>query len=567
MRFILLTTVFFFSSLHIKAFERQRPGELVDKNDSSNSETSKENLKPLGKEGATVKDRWRYFYEGNWYDPYNTNILKGDLPIFGSQENPWFLEILLRSDSLFEYRDVPIPVGVSSTHSAQTLNLLGREGGEFFGQTFTGLFSLYQGNTSFKPPQWEFRISPVFNLNMLRVREDSFVNVNPEKSNQRTDFYLGIQELFVDYHIADLTERYDFVSVRAGVQLFNADFRGFLFNASEPGIRFFGTWDDNFWQFNLAYFRRVDKDTNSGLNIIWEDRHENIFLANLYRQDFPVLGHSSQIILLQRLDFAGDQGLDYDDNGFLVRPSSIGDERPKNVYTTYLGLNGDGHFGRLNTTSSFYLAFGKETHNPIAGRGVDIFAWMLAAELSYDWDWVRFKLSGIWASGDSDPYDSKASGFDAVFDQPNFIGGDHSYWLRQGIPYIAGGILPLVNRLSFLPNLRAGKEEGQSNFVNPGLRLLHAGADIELTPKIKILNNFSFLSFDETAVLEATRQDGSINRLIGYDFSTALLYRPLLNNHIQFRLGAALFFPSSGFENLFGGGIRTQIFSNLILEY
>ena len=44
----------------------------------------------------------------------------------------------------------------------------------------------------------------------------------------------------------------------------------------------------------------------------------------------------------------------YDNNGFLVRPAQIGDDRGYNYDVNYLGYNGDGHFGRLNLTASAY---------------------------------------------------------------------------------------------------------------------------------------------------------------------------------------------------------------------
>ena len=33
-------------------------------------------------------DRWRQFYAGKWYDPYNQNVLKGDVPVFGPPDHP-----------------------------------------------------------------------------------------------------------------------------------------------------------------------------------------------------------------------------------------------------------------------------------------------------------------------------------------------------------------------------------------------------------------------------------------------------------------------------------------------
>ena len=56
--------------------------------------------------------------------------------------------------------------------------------------------------------------------------------------------------------------------MRIGIQPFQSDFRGFLFNDQQLGIRLFGTRDNNRFQYNLALFWRLEKDTNSGLNDI-----------------------------------------------------------------------------------------------------------------------------------------------------------------------------------------------------------------------------------------------------------------------------------------------------------
>ena len=44
-----------------------------------------------------------------------------------------------------------------------------------------------------------------------------------------------------------------------------------------------------------------------------------------------------------------------------------------------------------------HWALGEDELNGLAGRRVDVNAQMAAAELSYDRDWLRFKLSGFWA--------------------------------------------------------------------------------------------------------------------------------------------------------------------------
>lgn len=514
-----------------------------------------------------IHDRWRQFYQGRWYDPYNQNVLKGDLPIFGSPGHEWFFETFIVSDSGYEKRRLPLPVGGQSTHLPGRINTFGDGEQDIFAQNVFASFGLIRGNTSFKPPEIEFRIAPAFNANFANLRETGAVRADPDRGDNRNDSHLGFQELFVDVHLANLSERYDFISTRVGIQKFISDFRGFIFSDEAPGARLFGNYDNNKTQFNLAYFSRLDKETNSGLNEVFDDRHEDVVVANVFKQDAVHLGHTIQGNVVYRGDTAGSNGIHYDNNGFLVRPSSIGDQRPKNIYSTHIGLTGDGHIDRINTTTALYYVTGSESHNNIAQQQVNISAGMFAQEISYDIDWIRLRASYFWASGDRDPRDGTATGFDAVFDNPNFAGGDISFWQRQGIPLVGGGGVNLVNRGSLLPDLRPGKEEGQSNFVNPGLRLYNAGIDFELTPTLKLINNISFLQFDSTEVLKTVRQDGSIDRNIGFDLSSGLLYRPFLNNNVQFRFGVATLLPNDGVENLFGDEALLSIFGNFILQY
>ena len=547
---------------------RQRPGDEAPRPTAFPPFVyeSVPNINSSASDFVPVPDRWRQFYAGKWYDPYNQNVLKGDVPVFGSPGHEWFFETSIISDSLVERRSLPLPVGAVSSSRWRSNNTFGSTSQSIFAQTVVASFALIRGNTSFKPPELEFRVTPAFNFNHVDVNEAGVLYADPARGTNRNDEHLGFNELFADIHLADLTERYDFVSSRIGIQKFISDFRGFVFSDEAPGVRVFGNYDNNKWQYNLAWFSRLDKDTNSGINT-FDNRHEQVFVANLFRQDAPVLGHTLQLNLLHRRDTAGDYGDHYDNNGVLVRPSLLGDARPKNLYNTYFGLTGDGHFDRINSTAALYYVTGRESHNPIAQQGVDVSAGMAAFELSYDHNWIRYRTSVLWASGDKNPYDDTATGFDAIVDNPNFAGGDLAYWQRLNVPFIGGGGVNLVNRNSFLPNLRAGKEEGQSNYVNPGLRLVNAGVDFELTPKLKLINNLTFLQFDDTSVIRAVRQDGSISRNIGYDLSSGLVYRPFLNNNVILRAGASALFTDSGFENLFGDRVLFDLFTNLTLQY
>lgn len=522
---------------------------------------------PFEEEFVPVHDRWNMFYQGKWYDPYNQNRLKGDLPMFGEPGHEWFLELELISLTLLEQRNLPTAVGVASTRDPNSTDVFGDYDQLLFEENIIPQISLIRGNTVFKPQDLELRISPIFSTNHVNVGETGFLRADPARGTQRDDQHVGFRELFLDIHLMDVSERYDFISSRVGIQRFNADFRGFVFFDEAPATRLFGTLDNNKLQWNAAYFSRLDKDANALQNKIFDSRHEEVFLANIYRQDFFTLGHTMQAVAIYRQDTAGSEGLNYDDNNFLTRPASIGDERTKNIYNTYLGINSDGHIGPVNLMTSYYYAFGSESHNAIARRGTKIDAHMAAAELSHDINWVRLRGSIFYASGDSDPFDDKAQGFDTIIDNPQFAGGDTSYWQRQGIPFIAGGGVALVNRFSLVPDLRAGKEQGQSNFVNPGLWLYNLGLDINATPKLQITNNLNWLAFDNTATLETLRQDGSIDSAIGLDVSSGILYRPFLNNNVQIRAAVGVLFPGDGLKNLYEDTTLYHGFTNLILVY
>ena len=497
-----------------------------------------------------MPDRWRLI-EGlglreNWLDPYNQNTLKGDKPIFGED---WFLVLTGISDTIFEPRSTPVPVGIQSG-GASSNNVFGGTEQTFFTQTLIGSAALIKGNTTFKPPDIEARLTLALNYNRADAQERRFLEADPTNGTTRIDGFLGVQEAFLDYHLRNVSERFDFDSVRVGIQPFSTDFRGFLFQDNQLGVRLFGTRDNNLYQYNLAWFRRVEKDTNSGLNDLTEDlRNDDVFVANLYRQDFPVVGLTSQATLVYNRNRDDDF---VDENGFPARPAEIGFAARREYDVLYPGLNFDGHLGRLNLTASLYGALGENENSILSDRKTDIRAFFLAAEPSIDLDWVRLRLSALYASGDDDPYDGTDTGFDAIFENPQFAGADTSYWIRQAVPFIGGGFVALSGRNAVLPSLRSSKELGQSNFTNPGLTLLGVGADLDVLPELRLSFNANYLRFNETAVLEALRQQGSLDKEIGWDLSAAAIWRPFANQNVVLRLSGAVLLPGQGFEELYG---------------
>jgi hypothetical protein len=537
------------------------------------------------KDQLPIPDRWRLIeslglVRENLLDPYNQNTYKGDRPInpdkvpwLPIKGDDWFFVANLISDSVYEPRTFPIPVGVQTTEDPDRNDVFGNDFSQVFSQTFIAGFALLKGSTTFKPPTIEYRLTLAYNVNYVDVPERRVLFVEPSKPSHRLDQFLGVQEAFVDYHFSQFdNDRFDFISIRAGIQPFQSDFRGFLFNDQQLGVRLFGSRDNNRFQFNLGAFWRLEKDTNSGLNaILRSPRDDFVFVANAYRQDFLIPALTSQFTVVYNMNREADD-IQIDTNGFPVRPALLGTLRGREYDVAYLGYNVDGRLGRINLTGSFYWALGEDRNSFFTDRPADINAQFAAVEASYDRDWMRFRLSGAYASGDSDPYDDTESGFDAIFENPVFAGADTSYWIRQTIPFAGGGRAISINgRNGLLNSLRSSKEQGQSNFNNPGLMLLGVGADFDLTPQFRLSANANHLWFEDTATLEVLRNEGSIPKEIGYDLSAAAIWRPKANQNIVFRLSAATLLAGDGFQDLFDNLGEEQefvsILANVVLTY
>ncbi len=524
----------------------------------------------MRRESLPVRDRWRILRSlemlpySRW-DPYNPNLLKGDLPLADGAFKGWFFNLAAISDTLLEFRRLPTPVGAQSTLRPGSPGQFGSGTQSTLAQTVIVSLSLIKGDTVFRPPDYEIRLVPVVNVNRTRTEELRAVNADPGRGSIRNDGFLGIQELFFDKHLRDVSVRYDFDSLRIGVQPFTADFRGLLFTDQPFGVRLFGSRDNNRWQYNAGWFRRLEKDTNSGLNDVVERmRKDDSYVVNVYRQDWPVVGFTSQAIALHNRNGEGDRGQFYNENGFLERPAVFGSGRPHNYNVTYAGLNGEGHFGPWNLSVSGYHAFGDDKRGMLSGRPESIGAWFGAIELSRDFDWVRLRATGVYASGDRDPFDAKAGGYDAVLENPVIAGADTSYWIRQGVPLIGGGGTALGIRNGVLASLRSSREHGQSNFTNPGVRLLGAGADFDVAPQLRLIGNANYLAFDQLSTLSALRNQRFTSRQIGLDLSVGAQYRPLFIQNIVVNASIAVLLPAKGLRELYGNAVDARQYSALV---
>jgi hypothetical protein len=516
-----------------------------------------------------------------WH-PYQQSLLKGDSPIIGQDI---FLDLTAETETDFEGRRVPTPSGLDASRAGSA---------EVFGQSeeisvinnFSFSIDIFKGDTAFQPVHWLIHLQPVYNINYIQANETGVVAADPRgvgpnhnvpppsnigitnpsqipgflngqlstgpvnqtgtSSTQRTKEFLSLQEAFFEYHISDLSDNYDFIASRFGNQVFNNDFRGFLFNDINTGARIFGNWDNNHYQYNVAAFDMREKDTDSGLNT-FNSRDQRILLANVYRQDFIWHGYTAQGSILANFDNGPTH---YDENGNLVRPEPIGTIQQHSLHAYYLGWAGDGHIGRFNISHQFYQALGHDDFNQLAGHPVNINAQMAAVELSYDRDWIRYKSSVFYASGDHNTSGGTATGFDTVMDNPNFTGGPFSYWVRQGFN-LGGTAVNLKQPNSLVPDIRSSKTQGQANFVNPGVLMLSLGTEMDITPKLRTFFNVNYIRFMETDPIKEALLTDTVAHEVGWDLSVGLQYRPLLTDNIIISAGFGTLIPGAGYKDIY----------------
>ena len=549
-------------------------------------------------EAAPVVNRWKVFPVAPWrryddarldvissgsrrWDPFNRNRIKGDYPIAGRH---YFFNFTGASETLVERRRIPVPAGPNRTEASES-GFFGR--GDQFAtvQNFRLSFDLFRGSAGFQPVDFEVRVTPEFNVNYVVARENGLTAIDVARGPHRVDTAAGIQEAFVEKRLHANRAYFDFTSVRVGIQRFTSDFRGFIFADEQPGARLFGTFHNNVFQYNLAYFNLLSKDANSGLNR-WRHRNQSVYAANLYWNDFVTKGYNLNLSALYNND---QPSFLIDKNGFLVRPAPAGIPLPHKVRAGYAGISGDGHIGRINVSHSFYEAFGRDSFSPIPARNhaQHIQAQLAALELAYEKDWMTFRLSGFYASGDGNLNDGRATGFDAIVPNQQFAGGGFlgnaaladrglinnrfegggtNFLNREAFPLTGTG-LTLFGPNSLLPSMRAGFFEGQANFVNPGILLFNAGFDAKVTPKLRSTVNLNWARLNRTEVLEALLFQSHVRHAIGLDTGMGLQYRPLLNDNIVLTGGFGVLAPGGGFNDIYSGKSLFSGFLNVRMVF
>ena len=120
--------------------------------------------------------RWKRYADPSTETPYQSGVklwhpylqsqLKGDAPIFGTQDV--FANITAENFFQSEERRLPTPSGVSSERPNSS-EFFGRSEQFFWSNDFSIGVDVFKGETAFKPVEWALRLLAVYNHNYIDV--------------------------------------------------------------------------------------------------------------------------------------------------------------------------------------------------------------------------------------------------------------------------------------------------------------------------------------------------------------------------------------------------------------
>ncbi|HEV3206386.1 MAG TPA: hypothetical protein VGZ28_05495 [Terriglobales bacterium] len=454
-------------------------------------------------------------YTFNPFDPYHQNTLKADYPIGNSD---WFVQVnalnnlVYKSRSNLDFRNA-LPGTTFHSHN----NFFNEDA--FFG------FELRHHQDVFVPSNFKLHLDGVF---------DHKQDVNAVNNGTADNFH--VFDAFMDIRLFDSGhDNFDLTFLRAGIQAFQSDFHGLIFNDEGLGGRIFGEFKKNRIRYDIVGLKLFQKNAVSGFIDFSKPSRHQVGIFRFTYEDFLVKGWNSEWSV----------HFNYDPRDIAVTGHIAG------LNTIYYGGTLNGHLGRWIFNPAFYGVAGKADH-VVAGAPVKhtVSAFTGLADLQYPLDFVKFRLGYAYVSGDGNPNDNKDRGFDSISDAVQLFGGPISYFVGEDIKFGAGD---LVRANSFYPSLRGGN--GQANYVNPGLQLLNGGMDVTISPRFQLALNANYTRFNTLgAFANAGNTFNVFHKDAGIEGNAFLRIKPFLhtiNQNVVLDLGVSALNPLQGLQDIF----------------
>lgn len=311
---------------------------------------------------------------------------------------------------------------------------------------------------------------------------------------------------------------------RLGIQRFQSDHAGLIYNDSDRGVVLHGTLGE--MACNFAYFAKTYDDAVSQLNRIDHQRPWHVIIVNL---EVPV-GDGDRVKMQ-------------------VIPSfhfSIDRTGPVETNVGYLGASAAGKLGDFQVLAAGYWAFGEQEGGMVSADKQTIEAFQILADVGYPLmeGKVIPHVGMFMASGDDDPTDRRARGFDAIYDNVSAWGFNH-FIIRNRIN-LDGASLARAN--SGLFTMRDFDEP--ANFVNPGILAFNFGLTTHWTDEFTTDFNVGPAILPHSDVPAAV-----LGRSVGNDVGLAMNVNGSydVSKNVTVIGGLAAFVPDDGAKDIFGG--------------
>jgi len=446
------------------------------------------------------------------WNPYQQNPLKADLPVFG---NSGFLEIFARLNSNSKsFRS--IGNNVSSDNVEKNNIFLG--------------FEIKKDEDFFHPSPFKFRVL------------GNFQALNPGALNGGTSQKGTLQEAVVTARLFEIGGNFNLSFFEGGVRPFKSDLNGLIFNDTLEEGRIFGELKKNLWRYSVTVGHTLPKDPSSKLVS--------------FNRDLPNTNQIVGAIVVQRDDLIPGWNAEFSYH-------ANRDTRAADLSTNYAGVAFFGHVGRFLFQPAAYYAFGTDDQNALTGSREDVKAYLGLLDVRYPMDFVAWRVGVLYTSGDKNPLDGKAEGFDSISDSINVFGGPGSIFVGDQIKLASGGVV--VNANSAIPNLRGAG--GRSNFVNPGVFVQNVGADFVLTPKVTATANVNHVSFVDMSSVEFATGMTGLPKDAGLEANVGFRWRPFLNENFVVEGAGAYLKPGNALKDLIGKDSAYSAFLNLLVVY
>ncbi|NOG83103.1 MAG: hypothetical protein HND49_04685 [Planctomycetes bacterium] len=360
----------------------------------------------------------------------------------------------------------------------------------------------------FDPDRWKLNLAVGGHALLDRgntVLKDNFYR--REDDDEETD--LALEESWLQVAV---NKKFG-INVKAGIQDYKSDLIGSIYHDTDLGVRVTGSYKGVDW--SLYGANRIENDLLSDFNQITSFRDQQVYIAHI---QFNI----GKTIVKPSIHFNKDEEGDH-------RRGRAG--RDEDVEALYFGFTTYGPIGPVNLLTGLYGVFGSQDNVSLVGaiplRDQNIRAFVAYFDVSYPMmnGKITPHLGAFYASGDNDPFDSEATGFDAISDHVD-VWGSKGFMIDDRISLGALGGRTLMRHDSPYTSLR--DTDANSNFVNPGAVALNIGLNTKPCEKLSLDTNFTYFWWKETDSLEAIMAalgiPDNLGSTLGFEFNMEANY-------------------------------------------